>query len=98
MNAKTLEAVTRHGETDAEREANARLIASAPELLAALLDSADAIDSVIINLSTPEIKDALRSVNARNRAAIAKATPNAEPESTCLGVLPPSATLGMEGV
>jgi hypothetical protein len=41
-------------------------------LLAALEDSADAIDAVVVKLSTPEIIAALRSVNARARAAIAK--------------------------
>ena len=52
--------------------ANARLIAAAPELLAALEDSADAIDAVIVNIEGGA-KDALREINRRNRAAIAAA-------------------------
>ena len=53
-------------------EANADLIAAAPQLLAALEDSADGIDAIAGKLS-PMFREALRSINARNRAAIAAA-------------------------
>lgn len=61
-------AIVYYGETDAEREANARLITAAPELLAAL----ELCSSLIGPAGHPAAVDS--TAWAKARAAIAKAT------------------------
>lgn len=58
--------------TDEFIEPVAARIAAAPEVLAQLMDAADAIDAIIVNVAGGA-RDALREINKMNRAAIAKA-------------------------
>lgn len=68
--------MSRSGKTQEEAYANARLIAAAPDMLAALQEciTEDGANCLAYGTDTPKLRARLRAINETARAAIAKST------------------------